>query len=540
MSTNARHRKILALDWDIRTLRIVHAQIGKRGVKIDRILSVAIGPDVDVNDPTQLGGHIRRTLEQEGISTKHTIVDVPRDQAILKLLSLPAARTEDLPGIVQIQIAKELPFAAGEAVIDFAVSGGKVEASNQDVLVAAIRREVLQQYEATIEAAGLKLDRIGLRPYANKIAACAQLRFAMPERVVFIDVRPALTEIDFIRDSALSFSRAASVAIPVDARESREVRSGELRLAMPQAVDDGAFGEPSAREFPSTPTAMESGGIIQSLLVEVTRSIEAYRADDVGAQIDHALIAGDSGVEEALAEAMQKRLGIPAELYNPASSFGWEAQEGAAASAFAASLGLVLGHADAGSLQFDFLHPKRMVSRTQTRLRIAPKVGAIAALFVIAVVVWFVRTTAPARARLVELDNQISELTTKKSDGKKLLEVMDIIHGFDDRQLVWVDVLLDVLNCLPDTRELVLTQVDLLQKDGEILLKTKAATRETAANVEQKFREFRREGRTQQRFEVSAGAQTEKKGEKYPFWQDFRVTVLNYEVGVKKSTESRP
>jgi len=540
VSTNIRHRKILALDWDVRTLRIVHAQINKRGVKIDRILSVAIGADIDVHDPKQLGEHIRRTLEQEGITTKHAIVDVPRDQAILKRLALPAARAEDLPGIVQIQIAKELPFAAGEAVIDFAVTGGKDGATSQDVLVAAVRREVLQEYEATIATAGLRLDRIGLRPYANKIAACAQLRFGVPERLVFIDVRPALTEIDVIRESSLAFSRAASVAIPASSAESHEVGATGLRLAMPSIADDEAIRESSAGSFPTAPISGESGGVIQSLLVEVTRSIEAYRADDAGAQIDHALIAGDSGFEESLAEAMQKRLGIPAELYNPASSFGWEAQEGAAASAFSASLGLVLGHSEEEGLQFDFLHPKQMVSRAKARLKSMPSLAGLAAAFILVVVLGFVWKTAPARARLNELDKQVDELTTKKSEGKKLLDLMEIVHGFDDRQLVWVDVLSDVMSCLPGTKDLVLTQVDLLQKDGEVLLKTKAAARETAALVEQKLREFRREGHTQQRFEVTTGAQTEKRGEKYPYWQDFRVAVLNDEIGMKKPAESRP
>ena len=522
MSTNVRHRKIIALDWDQRTLRIVHAHVVKRGAKIDRILSVAIPAEVDSNDPEQLGAHIQRALDQEGITAKHAIVDIPRDQAILKTLSLPLARPDDLPGIVQIQIGKELPFPASEAIIDFAVSEPGAEAGQQEVLVAVVRREVLAQYDATLEAAGLKLDRAGLRPHANKIAVCAQLKFAIPDRVVFIDLRPTLTEIDVLRNSALVFSRAASVLIPGDVRETREVAGG-LRLSVthePEELPDQAPVVPG-----ETRSLGGTAGIIQALLVEVTRSLEAYRAADAGAQIDHAVIAGDTGIEESLADAIQKRLGIPAELYNPATTFGWSAEEGAAASAFSASLGLVLGHADAAGSGFDFLHPKKMVSRTQKRLKTLPTVGSLAASLLLVIILGFIWKTAPARAKLADLDNQIKDLTAKKADGKKLLDVMDIIHDFDSGQLIWVDVLMDILQCLPTTEELVLTQVDLQQKDAKVTLKTKAKTRETATKVEQQLREFRREGKELPRFEVSTGAQVEKKGEKYPYWQDFRVTV---------------
>jgi hypothetical protein len=48
-------KKIVAVDWDTHTLRIVHAVLGKRGVKIDRLLSTAIhrpGP----REPENWGG----------------------------------------------------------------------------------------------------------------------------------------------------------------------------------------------------------------------------------------------------------------------------------------------------------------------------------------------------------------------------------------------------------------------------------------------------------------------------------------------------
>ena len=55
MSDRVRSKKILAFDWDARTLRVVHAAVTKRGVKIDRLLSVAIPSDVDSTEPSQIG-----------------------------------------------------------------------------------------------------------------------------------------------------------------------------------------------------------------------------------------------------------------------------------------------------------------------------------------------------------------------------------------------------------------------------------------------------------------------------------------------------
>ncbi len=526
MLSNPRAKKIVAIDWDTRTLRLVHAFMGKRGPKIDRVLSVAIPKEVDLNNPAQMGLHIRRALEQEGISTRHAIVDIPRDQAILNTLTLPAGAPEDLPGMVEIQIAKELPFAVADAVIDFAAPVAPADATTADVLVAAVRREVLEQYEATVVAAGMKLERIGLRPYTHKVAVCDRLKHAMPERVLFIDVRPTLTEIDVLHGSLLAFSRSASVVIP-------ESTSGESSGSF-SAVTDSSDGEsPPPLTLLSGGISRDSGsgplgGVVQDIILEVTRSIEAYRANDPGAQIDLAVIGGDLGIEQELADAIQTRLGINAELYNPASSFGWEPDEGAAASAFAATLGLVLAQADDSSLDFDFLHPKKVVSVAKERLRRAPLVAAVIALFVCAGWVFLNQMTTEARDALVKIEKNIQELAKKEKAGKKFLKFVKDIKEFD-KQFVWVDVLDDVISALPSNEEFVLTDLTLDQDDGIVKLATKTKRLDSASEIVRVLEDFRRQGCKKARFQTEIGRQTEQKKDAYPYKQELRMTVLSDE-----------
>ncbi|MGD2107803.1 MAG: pilus assembly protein PilM [Phycisphaerae bacterium] len=520
MSAKARQKRILAIDWDAHTLRIVHAFLNKKGVKIDRLLSVAVPKNVDPNEPTQIGFHIQQTLRQEGIGTKHAIVDVPRDQAILKTLALPAAQSQDLAGMVEIQIAKELPFPATEAVIDFAASLAPDDSATSDVLVAAIRRELLEQYEASLSAAGLRLDRVGLRPYASKAAVCEVLRHGMPERVLFIDVRPSFMEIDVLRHSALTFSRSASVMIP----------KGISTHPPPRSIGPAGPAPGHEPRLGATDLADEPGGperVVRSLMLEVTRSIEAYRQGDPGAQIDHVVIGGDVGVEEALAEEIQRELHISTELYNPATTFGWEPDEGAAASAFAASLGLVLSHADLGASSFDFLHPKKRVSETTQRLRKAPIAAAVALLFLAAGAVTLAGITQDDRNTLQALDKRIAELEGERRDNKKFIQLARYVEAFDADQHVWVDVLYDVFSQLPSHKDLVVNNLEMNQKDGRLTLKTQTRERGTAMDVRRRLMDFRREGHEEPRFRVRVGSQTEKKNEKYSFSQDFRITILD-------------
>jgi len=558
-SGRGRPKKILAIEWDERTLRVVHALSTKRGVKIERILSVGLGEGVDPENPAEMGAHIKRVLEQESISTRYAMVDIPREHAILKTLKLPAIKADELAGIVEIQIAKELPFPVGQAAIDFTFGADHEGGKTRDVLVSAVRHEVVEQYEATFVAAGLKLVRIGLRPYASKVALCKLLEFSMPTRVLFIDVRPGLTEIDVLNESSLVFSRAASVPIAagIDSTASISIRRPDPPSHSGAAGGDGSGGEApvaseSAGEMGTDETRtgglgsseLASAGVpafrkspldeaIRALLLEVSRSIEAYRAGDPGAQIDQVVVGGDTGVETRLADVIQERLALETELYNPAAGFGWEPDEGVAAAGFAPMLGLVLDFADEASLHFDFLHPKETVSVSQERLKKAPLVAAVVVLFLVATALGVVGFTKDDRETLAAMEAQVAELQSHRTENKKFLALVDDLRSFDKDQYIWIDEWYDVFSMLPSNQEIVINNLSMSQKDGVIKLKTKAKEGDTASKLIDALEAFRREGRDRPRYKVTMGPQAEKKGDRYPFVQELRIRILD-DSGIKK------
>ncbi len=535
MAARRGKRKILAIDWDTRTLRIAHALVSNRGVKIDRLINVAIPTSVDPNDPQQFGAHIRQALDQEGITTKHAAVDIPRDQVVLNTLTLPTTVPEELPGMVKIQIAKELPFPVMDAAVDYTVGLPVDGGTSSDVLVAAIRREVLSQYEAIFAAADLKLERVGLRPYANKVAVCELLQHAMPHLVLFIDVRPTFMEISVLREGSLVFSRAASVAMsegedltgacPVDGPASLPANN----------VADATLKFTDAETQPACATAMVA------LLMEVTRSIEAYRASDAGAEIDHVVIAGDTGMESLLSDAIQARLHVTTEMYNPARTFGWEPDEGANAAAFAAVMGLILSDASDDQFHFDFLHPKKTESAARKRLKKAPMIAAVAVLFIVASVMGVVKFTASDRARLASLNEQITELKGQRSANKKFLKLHGVLDDFDESQRVWVDVLVDVVSVFPTNEEMIFDRIDLKQikvgaKTGEhaqIVFRTRCKKRSTPTELIKSLHAFVPE-QGDWRLRASMGSQSPNLKESYPFAQDIRIEIVSTKKSGKK------
>ena len=218
-------RKVLCLDWDKRSLRIVVARVGAGEMQLDDAHAHRVPANVDPEDPQAMGTFIAQQLHRHRIRHGRVIVDVPRDKAVINRLTVPPTPRSELAAAVRFQAMRELPFPLDEAQIDYVVTATNEEGLATQVLLAAVRLETLDRLRETCEAAGLTPARIGLRPYANMVSV-THLPAMLDRRVLFVDVGPTMTEIDVMCGNTLAFSRAANVSVPfsggeLDAEDSR-------------------------------------------------------------------------------------------------------------------------------------------------------------------------------------------------------------------------------------------------------------------------------------------------------------------------------
>ncbi len=347
-------RRFAAVDCDGRHIRVVYAERSGRSARVLKTSAMAIPPGEDASDPTRLGILLGQALRDMRLGGVGLLMNVTRAEAVLKPVTLPqGASQNEMAGMVAFQVEKELPFRSEEAVIDFTIeshydsAAGPLDAEaskGTDVLVGAVRLPVVDHYRRIAEAAGSRLLRLGLRPYANVCCLKACKPGGTNETVLLLHLGAEETEIDLLVGGSLMFSRSASVKIPA-ADADPDVIAESLR----------------------------------AVAMEVRRSVQSYLAVEREFKIDKIVIAGGTGVEAAAADALSAGLKAPCELLNPAPVAGFGAV--ADPSAFISALGLAIGHSGQDRLPFDFLHPKRHVephNKARTMAIVAAGVLAVA------------------------------------------------------------------------------------------------------------------------------------------------------------------
>ncbi len=397
----------------------------RRQPVIRSLHSADIPEGADSTDASSLGGFIRTQVEELNLAGARAVMCVGRSQAVLKSLLLPVdVASDELASMVQYQVSRELPFPAGEAVVDFSrgvhwdTAGAEAAGEGTTVLAAAVRLPVIDSARQICEEAGLTLERLGLRPYANLRAVYRSVRCEPHQRLLLVNITADEAEIDVMCDESLEFSRAAAVT------------AGEDR----------------------------QGPDVQRAVSEVTRSLQSFNAVRPGAEIDVVFVAGSTGLEKDLAAALSEALSVRCELFDPSDGFALRTVE--ATGAFGAALGLAAATGQQEPLPFDFINPKRPAPPRDTR-RI--KVMAAAAAVVVLL-------GAGAIGRMSYMDRRRADVKTLAGKNKTLLAAnkklkrlrrrVEAVEKWDNDRTGWLDQLTHLSRTLPKAKELYLTGLD--------------------------------------------------------------------------------
>ncbi|HSW44316.1 MAG TPA: pilus assembly protein PilM [Phycisphaerae bacterium] len=442
-------RNILCIDWDERSLRALEARDRRGGLRVYKAVQVPLPEGMNSRDPVEMGEFLRQSLAEHRIRTRRAIVDVPRQDAVFTLMSLPRSTPEELAAMVHVQAAKELPFAKDQAVVDFAVCGEQKEGMC-DVWMAGVRTAVVDRYQQVVTGAGLKLERIGLRPYAN----VAALNAAGPSegRTLMVDIGPSLTEINVVVDGRLVYSRAASVSVP----------PGGLHVQPVQAVPGEAAG--SEGTIPLLDESVPRPGPMESLLIEVSRTVEAYRAAAPGSVINRVVLAGTVPLDAQVIDRIERRLGAPTVVFEAPASVAWRRSKEVSGAPFSAVFGLALSSAGEELSHFDFLHPKEPEAAQRVRQRQRPILVVTIAMFVTAASVLAYQPIRSRKAQIETLKKKISFANSDAKARKELLAQLADVQAWQARNFIWIDRLKELSEVFPPTNEAYISRLDCNEK----------------------------------------------------------------------------
>jgi type IV pilus assembly protein PilM len=310
---------LLGLDISSSSVKLVELGRSKDGSLV--LERCAIEPlergwvtDGNIDKFEEVADAMRRVIKKSGTRTRNVAMALPPSAVITKKIMLPAGLTEsELEVQVEAEANQYIPFSLDEVSLDFCVIGpSATSAGDVEVLIAASRREKVQDRQGLAEAAGLKPMIMDVESYASRLAA-ARLIQALPNQgeetmVALFEVGAFTTSMQVIKGEEVLYDRDQAFG------------GAQLtQLIVRQYGFSPEEGETKKRNG-DLPEDYESGVLkpfVDSMAQEVARALQFFFTSTPHNRVDYVMLAGGSAALPGLTDAVTMQTSFPCNLANP-------------------------------------------------------------------------------------------------------------------------------------------------------------------------------------------------------------------------------
>jgi type IV pilus assembly protein PilM len=300
----------------VKMLEIVDA--GKGAFRVERYAIEPLARDAvvdgNINNLEALIDAVKRGYKRLGTRTKHVAMAVPTGAVITKKIVVNAAlRESELEIQVETEANQYIPFALEEVNLDFQVVGpSPTSPDEQEVMIAATRKEKVEDRVAVAESAGLKPLVMDVESFAQQTALSIVVQ-SLPEggkdkNIAIVDVGANVMQVTVLRNDQSVYTR--------------EQAFGGNQLTQEIVTRYGMSPEEAenAKRSGGLPDDFEAEVLrpfMQNLATEVQRALQFFFTSTQFHNVDHILLAGGSAVIPGLDEIVTTQAQVPAMIANP-------------------------------------------------------------------------------------------------------------------------------------------------------------------------------------------------------------------------------
>jgi len=260
---------------------------------------------------------MKRAWKRLGTRVKNVALALPSAAVITKKIVAPAGlRDDELEIQVETEANQYIPFALDEVNLDFQVVGAAPSGPEDvEVLIAAARKEKVEDRVAAAESAGLKAVVMDVDSYAT-LTAYELIAQQLPnggkdQTVAIVDIGSSMMHINVLHNNQAIYLREQTFGgnqLTQEIQRRYSLSADEAEIAKRQG------GLPENYEAEVLQPFMDT------LALEVARAMQFFFSSSQFSHVDHILLGGGCAMIPGLDEMVASRTQVSTMLANPFAS----------------------------------------------------------------------------------------------------------------------------------------------------------------------------------------------------------------------------
>jgi len=316
---NPKARSLIGLDISSSSVKMVElASDGKGGYRVERyaieILPRDVVSDGNIVNLEAAAESVRRAWKKMATSTRQVAIALPASHVITKKIIVGAGQREaELELLVESEANQYIPFALDEVNLDFQVIGPAPSSPDEiEVLIAASRKEKVEDRVAVAESAGLKPLVLDVESYAV-LSAFQLVEATLPEGgkgqiIALVDVGANVMNLTVLRNDQQIYAREQAFGgnqLTQDIARVFNMTFEEAEAEKRRNSLQGKYETELLRPF------------LEALALELSRALQFFFTSTQFNQVNHIVLAGGCAVIPGIDEVVALRTQINTVIANP-------------------------------------------------------------------------------------------------------------------------------------------------------------------------------------------------------------------------------
>lgn len=306
---------------DISSSAVKMVEVADSGKSAYRIERYSIEPlprdsvvDGNIMNLEAVSDSLKRGWKRMGTNIKNLALALPSAAVITKKIIVPAGQQEsDLELQVTTEANQYIPFSLDEVNLDFQVLGPAPNSPDDvEVLIAASRKEKIEDRVAVAEAAGLKARVMDVESFAAQ-TAFELIRLQLPgngkdQNIAIVDVGTSMMNLNVLRNGQSIYMREQ----PFGGNQLTQEIQRKYGMSPEEAEANKRSGT-----LPEDYDEDVLAPFLDTLGLEVARALQFFYTSTQFNQVNQILLAGGCAAIQGVDEIVTRRTSVPAMVANP-------------------------------------------------------------------------------------------------------------------------------------------------------------------------------------------------------------------------------
>jgi type IV pilus assembly protein PilM len=310
-----RQNGFLVLDIGSSSVKLAEVHHGPSGPRVSALGMAALPPTVVQSNVIQDEGPvveaIRKLVAAAGTTTDQVITAVPGPAVIVKKVILPAQSGAAIETAIFAEASHLIPDSLDNVNLDYQVIDWIESGNKMEVLVVAVKRDIINSYTDAIRAADLEPVVVDVDYFALENMFELNYDASDGQPVALVNIGARYSSINILKDGRSTFTGD----VPVGGAEYNDAITRQLGVS-PQDAEALKTGHQVAG---IEPAALEPvlGSVTEFIVEEIQRALSFFWTAATDEPLGGIVLSGGPARMPGLSSQLTQRLQCAVEVANP-------------------------------------------------------------------------------------------------------------------------------------------------------------------------------------------------------------------------------